>query len=880
MLKAISKVFGNKNSRELKKLQPLVNKINDLEDSIKALSDEELKEQTVQFRERLNQGETLDDLLPEAFATVREAAIRVLGMRPFDVQLLGGIALAKGTIAEMKTGEGKTLTATLPVYLNALEGKGAHVITVNDYLASRDSEWMGKLYKWLGLSVGLIVHGLSDEERKRAYQCDITYGTNNEFGFDYLRDNMKFTTGSFVQRGFNYAIVDEVDSVLIDEARTPLIISGPSEDKIGKYYDANEVIKKLKRDLHFTVDEKDSHALLNEEGIREAEKILRISNLYDPSNIEILHCMEQSLKAHYLFKRDVDYLVGDSKEGGKEVIIIDQQTGRQMPGRRYSDGLHQALEAKEYVKIQQQSQTLATVTFQNFFRMYKKLSGMTGTAETEAAEFLNIYGLEVLVIPTNRPNRRVDHHDQIYKSTAEKFAAIIQEIETLHQKGRPILVGTIAIETSEELSEKLRKRGIKHIVLNAKYHAMESEIVSQAGRLNAVTVATNMAGRGTDIILGGNAEMLAKTEVKNNPDRDYNQVLAKYQAVCENEKEQVLALGGLAILGTERHESRRIDNQLRGRSGRQGDPGSTRFFLSLEDTLMKHFGNPRMQGLMKRSMEEGKPIEHGMVNKAIERAQKSVEGRNFEIRKHLLDYDDVMNKQRNTFYALRRDLLNGSPRDYLFDRTTAIVDYQINTFLETKVGFNKDNQKKFQDILLGQFNYKAESELPFEKPEALKEQIIRDLKEKYCEKWDVLELPANKVTDHERFILLYLIDQQWKDHMRNMDSLKEGISLHGYAQKDPLIEYKKQSFEMFNELLDRCDEEATKTLIFMQPQIGGESINRMKSQRKEEAKAMKMASRDGDSKPKTVRRNQPKIGRNSPCPCGSGKKYKQCCGRK
>ncbi|PIE89960.1 MAG: preprotein translocase subunit SecA [Acidobacteria bacterium] len=880
MLKAISKVFGNKNSRELKKLQPLVNKINDLEDSIKALSDEELKEQTVQFRERLNQGETLDDLLPEAFATVREAAIRVLGMRPFDVQLLGGIALAKGTIAEMKTGEGKTLTATLPVYLNALEGKGAHVITVNDYLASRDSEWMGKLYKWLGLSVGLIVHGLSDEERKRAYQCDITYGTNNEFGFDYLRDNMKFTTGSFVQRGFNYAIVDEVDSVLIDEARTPLIISGPSEDKIGKYYDANEVIKKLKRDLHFTVDEKDSHALLNEEGIREAEKILRISNLYDPSNIEILHCMEQSLKAHYLFKRDVDYLVGDSKEGGKEVIIIDQQTGRQMPGRRYSDGLHQALEAKEYVKIQQQSQTLATVTFQNFFRMYKKLSGMTGTAETEAAEFLNIYGLEVLVIPTNRPNRRVDHHDQIYKSTAEKFAAIIQEIETLHQKGRPILVGTIAIETSEELSEKLRKRGIKHIVLNAKYHAMESEIVSQAGRLNAVTVATNMAGRGTDIILGGNAEMLAKTEVKNNPDRDYNQVLAKYQAVCEKEKEQVLALGGLAILGTERHESRRIDNQLRGRSGRQGDPGSTRFFLSLEDTLMKHFGNPRMQGLMKRSMEEGKPIEHGMVNKAIERAQKSVEGRNFEIRKHLLDYDDVMNKQRNTFYALRRDLLNGSPRDYLFDRTTAIVDYQINAFLETKVGFNKDNQKKFQDILFGQFNYKAESELPFEKPEALKEQIIRDLKEKYCEKWDVLELPANKVTDHERFILLYLIDQQWKDHMRNMDSLKEGISLHGYAQKDPLIEYKKQSFEMFNELLDRCDEEATKTLIFMQPQIGGESINRMKSQRKEEAKAMKMASRDGDSKPKTVRRNQPKIGRNSPCPCGSGKKYKQCCGRK
>jgi len=881
MFKVITNVFGNKNTRELKKLQPLVAQVNELESRIKELSDEELKAQTPLFRTRLENGETLEDILPEAFATVREASIRVLEMRPFDVQVLGGIILARGTIAEMKTGEGKTLTATLPVYLNALEGKGAHVITVNDYLASRDSEWMGKLYKWLGLSVGLIVHGLSDEERKAAYQCDITYGTNNEFGFDYLRDNMKFTTGGFVQRGFNYAIVDEVDSVLIDEARTPLIISGPSEDKIGKYYDANEVIQKLKRDVHFTVDEKDSHALLNEEGIKAAEQILKISNLYDPNNIEILHCMEQSLKAHYLFKRDVDYLMADSKEGGKEVIIIDQSTGRQMPGRRYSDGLHQALEAKEYVKIQQQSQTLATVTFQNFFRMYKRLSGMTGTAETEAAEFLNIYGLEVSVIPTNQPMIRKDHHDQIYKSTPEKFDAIIKEIEDLHKKGRPILVGTIAIETSEELSEKLRKRGVKHIVLNAKYHAMESEIVAQAGRLSAVTVATNMAGRGTDIILGGNAQMLADTEVKNNPDRDYNQVLAKYHTICEQEKEQVLALGGLAILGTERHESRRIDNQLRGRSGRQGDPGSTRFFLSLEDTLMKHFGNPRMQGLMKRSMEEGKPIEHGMVSKAIERAQKSVEGRNFEIRKHLLDYDDVMNKQRNTFYALRKELLEGEPRKYLFERIQAIVNYQIDNVSETKAGLtSEENRKKLLDMLFSQFLYKPEENPDFKQIETLKESVTESIKQNYFQKWDDLEIPIDKITDHERFILLYVIDQQWKDHMRNMDSLKEGISLHGYAQKDPLIEYKKQSFEMFNELLDRCDEEATKTLVYLQPQIGGDSINRMKSQRRQEARAMKMASRDGDSKPKTVRRAQPKVGRNEPCPCGSGKKYKQCCGRK
>jgi len=880
MLKLFTKVFGNKNARELKKLLPLVDQIGALEDRIKALSDEELQGQTQAFRDRIKAGESLEDILPEAFATVREASIRVLGMRPFDVQVLGGIILARGAIAEMKTGEGKTLTATMPVYLNALEGKGAHVVTVNDYLAKRDSEWMGKLYRWLGMSVGLIVHGLSDDERKAAYNCDITYGTNNEFGFDYLRDNMKFTKGEFVQRGHNYSIVDEVDSVLIDEARTPLIISGPSEDKIGKYYDANEVIKKLKRDTHFTVDEKDHHALLNEDGIKEAERILKVSNLYDPANIEILHCLEQSLKAHYLFKRDVDYLVADGKDGSKEVIIIDSHTGRQMPGRRYSDGLHQALEAKEYVTIQQQSQTLASVTFQNFFRMYDRLSGMTGTAETEATEFLNIYNLECYVIPTNRPMVRKDLHDQIYRTTQEKFDAIIKEIEELHQAGRPILVGTIAIETSEELSEKIRKRGIKHTVLNAKYHEIESEIIAQAGRKGAVTIATNMAGRGTDIILGGNAEMLVMTEMKNHPDRDINQVRAKYQKLCEEERNEVLSSGGLAILGTERHESRRIDNQLRGRSGRQGDPGSTRFFLSLEDTLMKHFGNPRMQNLMRRSMEEGKPIEHGMVNRAIERAQKAVEARNFEIRKHLLDYDDVMNMQRNTFYQLRREVLAGNPRNYLFQRIEAIVKYHVSSTLEATDGTPEENRKKLNDILFSLFLYKPEGDHDSLKGEELAEAIVAYIKDRYHAKWADLELPEERITDRERFFLLYFIDQQWKDHMRNMDSLKDGISLHGYAQKDPLIEYKKQSFEMFNELLDRCDEEATKNLVYFQPQLSGDSINRMRTQRRKEAAAMKRASRDGEDRPRTVRRNQPKVGRNEPCPCGSGKKYKQCCGRK
>ena len=785
----VKKVFGSKNDRELKKLQPLVAKINGLEPDLKKLSDDELKNKTNEFKTRLGQGETLDDLLPEAFATIREAAWRVLGMRHFDVQLLGGIILHRGAIAEMRTGEGKTLTATAPVYLHALKEKGVFVVTVNDYLAARDAEWMGQIYTFMGLSVGTVLHGKDDFERREAYSCDITYGTNNEFGFDYLRDNMKFNTAELTQRGFNFAIVDEVDSVLIDEARTPLIISGPAEESTGKYFDADEVIRRMKPDVHYVVDEKENSSLFTEMGIAEAEKLLKISNLYDASNIEILHCLEQSLKARFLFKRDVDYLV---KEG--QVVIIDQHTGRQMPGRRYSDGLHQALEAKEGVKIEKQNQTLASVTFQNFFRMFETLSGMTGTAETEAAEFLNIYKLEVFVIPTNRPVVRKDLNDQIYGNRTSKFQAIIDEIEKQQKGGRPVLVGTIAIETSEFLSEQIRKKGIPHVVLNAKYHEQEADIVAQAGRLGAITIATNMAGRGTDIVLGGNAEALAKTDLSKHPESNYDELLAKYEQQCKDEKQKVLDLGGLAIIGTERHESRRIDNQLRGRAGRQGDPGTTQFFLALDDKLMRLFGNPRMKDILARNMEEGVPIEHKMVNRAIEKAQKAVEGRNFEVRKHLLDYDDVMNKQRSTFYKMRYELLNDSTRDFLFKRTEAIAkviieDYRANPHPE------KEDKTRFLEALKAQFLFDPGTEgLP--PLDDLHRVLMEAVENAYREKWDILEIPEELVADHERFIMLYVVDQQWKDHMRSMDFLKEGISLQGYAQKDPLIEYKKESFSI------------------------------------------------------------------------------------
>jgi len=876
LLSLIRKFIGSKNDRELNKLWPLVHAVETFEPEMQKLTDEQLRAKTGEFRQRLADGETLDDLLPEAFATVREAAVRVLGMRPYDVQILGGIVLHKGSIAEMKTGEGKTLTATLPVYLNALPARGVAVVTVNDYLASRDAEWMGRIYRFLGLTVGTILHGLTDKQRKEAYNCDITYGTNNELGFDYLRDNMKHHKDQLVCRGYFYAIVDEVDSVLIDEARTPLIISGPSEESTGKYYEANTVVQRLTPEEHYTVDEKDHHALFTEDGIHRAEELLKIDNLYDAANIEVLHCLEQSLKAHHLFKRDVDYLVREN-----EVIIIDQHTGRQMPGRRYSDGLHQALEAKENVKIEKQNQTLATVTFQNFFRMYEKLSGMTGTAETEAAEFFNIYKLEVFVIPTNMPMIRRDENDHILGTTEWKFEAIVEEIIAQHEKGRPVLVGTIAIETSEFLSELIRKKGVKHIVLNAKYHESEAEIVAQAGRFGAVTIATNMAGRGTDIILGGNPEILAKTELQKNPEAEYEPLLEKYKKLCQEEKRKVLELGGLCIIGTERHESRRIDNPLRGRAGRQGDPGMTRFYLSLQDKLMRLFGSPRMKEILARNMEKGVPIQHRMVNKAVERSQKAVEARNFDIRKHLLDYDDVMNKQRTTFYRLRHELMRGNARDYLFERTKAIVDFYLEEDGQNKTG--DEEQQRFFDALRSLLLYEAPPALREMSPldlEALREDILVNLKERYDAKWAALELPEETVADHERFIMLYVVDQQWKDHMRNMDYLKEGISLQGYAQKDPLIEYKKASFEMFNDLMDRIDEEVVKTLIQLQPRLNDESIDRMKRRRASEARAMKLASRGEESKSKTVRRSEPKIGRNQPCHCGSGKKFKQCHGRK
>ncbi len=872
MLKSLTKVFGNKNDRELKKLWPMVQEINALESNYKDLSDSELKAKTSDFRQKLDQGASLEDIVFDAFAVIREASIRVLGMRHFDVQIIGGLILHRGSIAEMKTGEGKTLTATAPVYLNALGGLGVHVVTVNDYLAKRDAEWMGQVYQFMDLSVSTVLHEKNDRERQEAYACDITYGTNNEMGFDYLRDNMKFTPASCVHRHFNFAIVDEVDSVLIDEARTPLIISGPSEESTEKYAIADQTISRLKEG-HYTVEEKDHQAMFTEEGIHTVENMLNIENLYDTGNMELLHCLEQSLKAHHLFKKDVDYLVNDN-----QVVIIDQNTGRKMPGRRYSDGLHQALESKEGAKVEKQSQTLASVTFQNYFRMYEKLSGMTGTAETEAAEFLNIYELETFVIPTNMPLVRQDFHDQIYRSRDEKFEAILDEIESVHQTGRPVLVGTIAIETSEFLSQLLRKRNVKHVVLNAKYHEMESEIVSQAGRLNAVTIATNMAGRGTDIILGGNPDMLARTEHKGKPEEDLEPLLEKYKGICQDEKKRVLEQGGLAIIGTERHDARRIDNQLRGRSGRQGDPGSSRFFLCLEDNLMRLFGSPRLKTWMANSMEEGKPIEHRWVNKSIERAQKSVEARNFEVRKHLLDYDDVMNKQRTTFYKMRRNLLENEPRPYLYERMEAIARFVVDSAMESNE-IRETKIEKLKEAARHQFFFEAEEGFDALSPDDQVEAILAQAKHKYEMKWIALEIGEEQIRDQERFLMLYVIDQQWKDHMRSMDYLKEGISLQGYAQKDPLIEYKKESYEFFNNLMDRMDEEVVRMLIFVRPRINDESLSRLKQKRAREARAMREAGKE-DAKPKTVRRDRPKLGRNEPCHCGSGKKFKQCHGRR
>jgi len=854
----IKKIVGTRNDREIKRIQAVVEEINGWENKIKPLTDGELKGKTQEFKSRILEGASLDDILPEAFAVVREASWRTLEMRHFDAQMIGGIVLHEGKIAEMKTGEGKTLMATLPVYLNALEGKGVHVVTVNDYLATRDSEWMGTVYKFLGLSVGMIYHDIPEEERKAAYSCDVLYGTNNEFGFDYLRDNMKFSKEQMVQRDLNFGIIDEVDNILIDEARTPLIISGPAEESTDKYYKVNKLVPSLKKEKHYTIDEKARTASLTEEGIAKMEKDLNIENLYDPANIETLHCLNQAVKAHGIFKNEVDYVVRDG-----EVIIIDEFTGRMMNGRRYSDGLHQALEAKEGVNIENENQTLASITFQNYFRMYKKLAGMTGTADTEAEEFMSIYKLEVVVVPTNRPMIREDHPDVIYRTEKEKFDAVIEEIRELNKINRPVLVGTISIEKSELLSKKLKKYGIKHNVLNAKHHEKEAEIISQAGQPNAVTIATNMAGRGTDIVLG----------------------------------EGIPELGGLHILGTERHESRRIDNQLRGRSGRQGDKGSSRFFLCLEDDLLRIFGSDKISPLMARlGMENGQPIEHSMVSKAVANAQRKVEAHNFDIRKHVLEYDDVMNRQREVLYALRREIIHAeNPKEILLDMADELVDDIVSEVAHEKVYPEEWDIESLNDFLERQFGVHIEKvnekELEIEGKYKLelehcnREKLYESVAQVVCDAYQLkedgivkeLEIDPAAMRHQEKIIMLQVLDTLWKDHLLGMDHLKEGIGLRGYAQKNPLTEYKKEGFSLFSNLMARIKEEITEYLFKVQ-------IRRESEFEDEDviAKPKQMVEHrgnvEGSDKPETVRREEEKVGRNDPCPCGSGKKYKKCHG--
>ena len=846
----LKKVFGTRNDREVKRIQVIVDQINQLEASIGKLSDDQLLAKTCEFKARLKEGATLDDILPEAFAVVRETGLRTLKMRHFDVQMIGGVVLHEGKIAEMKTGEGKTLAATLPIYLNSLEGKGSHVVTVNDYLAKRDSEWMGTIYEFLGLTVGRIYHDMPEEERREAYNCDVTYGTNNEFGFDYLRDNMKFSSEQFVQRDLNFAIVDEVDSILIDEARTPLIISGPAEESTLKYDEACKVIPKLRKEKDFQVDEKAKTAALNDEGIGTVEKILDIENLYDPQNIETLHCIQQALKAHALFKNEVDYVVNDG-----EVVIIDEFTGRMMPGRRYSDGLHQALEAKEGVKIENENQTLASVTFQNYFRMYDKLSGMTGTADTEAEEFNSIYNLEVIVAPTNKEMVRDDCSDLIYRTEDEKFEALIEEIRGCNESGQPVLVGTISIEKSEQLSHRLKKYGIKHNVLNAKHHEKEAEIIAQAGHKKGVTIATNMAGRGTDIVLG----------------------------------EGVSELGGLHITGTERHESRRIDNQLRGRSGRQGDPGSSRFYLSLEDDLMRIFGSEKISGIMgKLGMENGEPIEHPMVSKAVANAQKKVEAHNFDIRKHLLEYDDVMNKQREVFYGLRRDILNNeNHREMLLEMADELVNEVLNDIASEKIYPEEWDIQALDEYMMRQFMVPIKKQeealeigsslsLPLENcdREKLHSAIMESVQSCYAIKEEGID--PNMMRQLEKMIMLQVIDNLWKDHLLGMDHLKDGVGLRGYAQKNPLTEYKKEGFEMFSKMMHQIREGVTEYLFKVQIEEGSEFSA-------EQSQSGNMVEHRGasseESKPSTVRRDDKKVGRNDPCHCGSGKKFKKCHGK-
>ncbi|MDD2388356.1 MAG: preprotein translocase subunit SecA [Desulfobacterales bacterium] len=834
----LTRLFGSKNERELNRLRPIVDQINSLEPKIQSMSNDQLKAQTVLFKERHGRGESLDSLLPEAFATAREASARVLNMRHFDVQLIGGMVLHKGRIAEMKTGEGKTLVATLPAYLNAITGDGVHVITVNDYLAVRDTQWMGQIYNFLGLSVGNIVHGLDDPQRKAAYSADITYGTNNEFGFDYLRDNMKFNKDSLVQPLLNFAIVDEVDSILIDEARTPLIISGPAEKSTNLYYQVNSIIPRLVLDRDYTVDEKARAVVLTEDGVSRAEHILQVDNIYDSKYIELLHHINQGLKAHALFKRDVDYIV---KNG--EVIIVDEFTGRLMPGRRYSEGLHQALEAKENVKIENENQTLATVTFQNYFRMYKKLSGMTGTADTEAVEFKKIYDLDVAVIPTNKPMIRTDYPDVIYKTAREKYNAVLEEIIELNKKGQPVLVGTVSIDVSEDFSQKLKKRGVKHTVLNAKNHEKEAEIISMAGQKGAVTISTNMAGRGTDIVLG----------------------------------EGVTELGGLHIIGTSRHESRRIDNQLRGRSGRQGDPGSSRFYLSLEDDLLRIFGGERITGIMEKlGMQEGEPIEHGLISRAIENAQSKVEGHNFDIRKQLIEYDDVMNQQREVIYKQRREALSGENlKESILEMIEEKAEEIAGGFADDKLLPEEWDLKGLQDAVFKQFSFRLnlnDDILDGLIRDGLAQLIYDSAISIYNEKESLIG--ESDFRQLERMVMLQTVDSLWKDHLLSMDHLKEGIGLRGYGQQNPLIVYKKEGFELFQDMISRIKEE-TLGILFRIQLARSEDIPEL---RQPEKQPLIFSRGDESVKKKPVKRNDIKVGRNDPCPCGSGKKYKKCCG--
>ena len=896
------KIFGTENDRFLKSIRPTIAQINSFEDSLKNLSDADLTAKTAGFKQRIANGETLDSILPEAFAVVREAGKRVLGMRHYDVQLVGGIVLHKGRIAEMKTGEGKTLVATLPMYLNALEGRGAHLVTVNDYLAARDAEWMGRIYKFLGLSVGTILNGMGTKERRVAYNSDITYGTNSEFGYDYLRDNMKFDINNYVQRDLRYAIVDEVDSILIDEARTPLIISGPSDESTDLYVRVNAVVRTLKEEEHFTKDEKAKNAILTQEGIYRLENLLGVNNLYAPENLELVHHVQQALKANFMFHRDVDYVVKNI-DGVDKVMIVDEFTGRLMEGRRYSDGLHQALEAKEGVKVERENQTLATITYQNFFRMYDKLSGMTGTADTEAREFAEIYNLGVTVIPTNKPVIRQDLPDQIYKTQVAKENAVVREILEKNAKGQPVLVGTVSVEKSERISNLLTKMGIKHNVLNAKFHMKEADVVAQAGRKGTITIATNMAGRGTDIVLGGNPEKLAYAEAEatmefvDTESPEFKEILDKYEKICAEEKKEVLAAGGLHIVGTERHESRRIDNQLRGRSGRQGDPGSSRFFLSLEDDLMRIFGSERLSNVMSRlGLEDDQPIEHKLISKSIENAQKKVEAHNFSIRKNVLEYDDVMNQQRKTIYALRRSILTGGEanKQVIYSMIEDIINTNLRNIIPEKSTPDSWDYAMVKDFLAGTIAYTEEMRAQLDenmfadiinpnnyvghKNEAALQIMAQKCYDFLLEQYDQKMAQYDKELSNEieRHIVLEVLDIFWRRHLLSMDHLREGIGLRGYGQKNPKLEYKREGFAMFQDMMFNIYTEAVKRLFSVQV-VTQEAVEKFEQkEQKKEAEVQKNTTAPTLEK-EPVKRSAPKVGRNDPCPCGSGRKFKQCC---